>query len=109
MSVGLSMDHLQLTKESRYKGILLILSFPGISLQIVNMFLLLTLNKSGLSFGKFERPCCHKGKAPERGCFLILLYLSYWSGSGYNFSSKQCDHQSDHLSIHHIRILNDSL
>jgi len=109
MSVGLSMDDLQLTKESRCKEILLILSFPGVSLQIVNMFLLLTLNKSGLSFLNFERPCYHKGKALERGCFLISLYRSYWSGSGCSFSSKQRDHESDHLSIHRIHILNDSL
>jgi len=38
MSVNLSMDHLQQIKESRYKEILLILSFPGFLLQTVNMF-----------------------------------------------------------------------
>jgi hypothetical protein len=108
MSVSLSMDHLQLIKESRYKKIWLILSFPGISLQTENMFLFLTLNESGLSFWNFERPCNYKGKVPERGCFLISLYQSYWSGPGCSFSSTQSD-QSDHLSIHHTCILSDSL
>jgi len=46
----MSMDHLQLIKESRYKEILHILGFPDISLQTVIMFLFLTLNESGLSF-----------------------------------------------------------
>jgi hypothetical protein len=108
MSVSLSMEHLQLIKESRYKEILLILSLPGISLQTVNTFFF-TLNESGLPFWNFKRPCYHKRKVPERVCFLISLYWSYWCGSGCSFSSMQSDHLSDHLSFHHTCILNDSL
>lgn len=102
MSVIINMDHLKLLKDSRYKEILLILSFSGDSVLILSLFFTIETKQKWAIFLKFWKTMLSWSKGPWNGCFLTSVYLSYWCGPGCSFSSKP----SDHLSIHPLCILN---